>query len=70
MWYSLSNGGKKTKTDLLAEVSKSIGLKKTFYLNMMLATELIHCYSLVHDDLPSMDDDDYRRGKLFYAQKI
>ena len=37
---------------------------------MMLATELIHCYSLVHDDLPSMDDDDYRRGKLSTHKKF
>ena len=37
---------------------------------MMLATELIHCYSLVHDDLPCMDDDDYRRGKLSTHKKF
>ncbi len=70
MWYSLSNGGKRLRPILLAEVSKSIGLKKTNYLNLMLATELIHCYSLVHDDLPSMDDDDYRRGKLSTHKKF
>ena len=70
MWYSLSNGGKRLRPIILAEVSKAIGLKKTFYLNMMLATELIHCYSLVHDDLPSMDDDDYRRGKLSTHKKF
>ena len=64
MWYSLSNGGKRLRPIILAEVSKALGLTKSRYLNMMLATELIHCYSLVHDDLPSMDDDDYRRGKL------
>ena len=61
MWYSLSNGGKRLRPILLAEVAKSLGLNKKNYLNMMLATELIHCYSLVHDDLPSMDNDDYRR---------
>ena len=70
MWYSLSNGGKRLRPILLAEVAKLIGLKKTFYMNMMLATELIHCYSLVHDDLPSMDDDDYRRGKLSTHKKF
>ena len=70
MWYSLSNGGKRLRPILLAEVAKLVGLKKTFYLNMALATELIHCYSLVHDDLPSMDDDDYRRGKLSTHKKF
>ena len=70
MWYSLSNGGKRLRPIILAEVSKALGLKKSRYLNMMLATELIHCYSLVHDDLPSMDDDDYRRGKLSTHKKF
>lgn len=70
MWYSLSNGGKRLRPILLAEVSKTLGMKKSDYLNMMLATELIHCYSLVHDDLPSMDDDDYRRGKLSTHKKF
>jgi len=70
MWYSLSNGGKRLRPILLSEVAKLIGLKKNFYLNMALATELIHCYSLVHDDLPSMDDDDYRRGKLATHKKF
>ena len=70
MWYSLSNGGKRLRPILLAEVAKSLSLKKTYYLNLMLATELIHCYSLVHDDLPSMDDDDYRRGKLSTHKKF
>ena len=70
MWYSLSNGGKRLRPIILAEASKALGLKKSRYLNMMLATELIHCYSLVHDDLPSMDDDDYRRGKLSTHKKF
>jgi len=70
MWYSLSNGGKRLRPVILAETSKALGLKKSRYLNMMLATELIHCYSLVHDDLPSMDDDDYRRGKLSTHKKF
>lgn len=70
MWYSLSNGGKRLRPILLAEVAKSLGLNKKKYLNMMLATELIHCYSLVHDDLPSMDNDDYRRGKLSTHKKF
>ena len=70
MWYSLSNGGKRIRPILVREVSKSLGLKKSYYLNMMLAVELIHSYSLVHDDLPSMDNDDYRRGKLSTHKKF
>ena len=70
MWYSLSNGGKRIRPILLQEVSRSLGLKKTYYLNMMIAAELIHSYSLVHDDLPSMDNDDYRRGKLSTHKKF
>ena len=70
MGYSLSNGGKRLRPILVAEVSKALGLKRSYYRNLMLATELIHCYSLVHDDLPSMDDDDYRRGKLSTHKKF
>ena len=70
MWYSLSNGGKRLRPIILAEVSKALGLKKNRYLNMMLATELIHCYSLVHDDLPSMDDDDYRRANYLHIKNL
>ena len=64
MWYSINNGGKRIRPILLKVFSRKLGLAKKEYYCPMLAIELIHCYSLVHDDLPSMDDDDYRRGKL------
>lgn len=69
MKYGVNNGGKRLRPIIIKEFSKSLGLAKTQYLPAMLAIELIHCYSLVHDDLPSMDDDDYRRGKLSTHKK-
>ena len=61
--YSLLNGGKRLRPLLCIESAKifDIGLKKSIY--PALAIECMHSYSLVHDDLPSMDNDDLRRGK-------
>lgn len=70
MWYSLNNGGKRLRPIVFQEVAKSIGLSKEDYYYAMLAIEFMHCYSLVHDDLPSMDNDDYRRGKLSTHKKF
>ena len=63
--YSVLNGGKRIRPQLvllMAEALKVDVSPKTIDL-MAAAGELIHCYSLIHDDLPSMDDDDFRRGK-------
>ena len=70
MWYSINNGGKRLRPIILQEISKCIGLKKNDYIYAMLSIELMHSYSLVHDDLPSMDNDDYRRGKLSTHKKF
>jgi len=70
MWYSINNGGKRLRPIILQEISKAIGLKKNDYIYAMLSVELMHSYSLVHDDLPSMDNDDYRRGKLSTHKKF
>jgi geranylgeranyl diphosphate synthase type II len=70
MWYSINNGGKRLRPIIFQEISKGIGLKKNEYLYAMLSIELMHSYSLVHDDLPSMDNDDYRRGKLSTHKKF
>jgi geranylgeranyl pyrophosphate synthase len=70
MWYSINNGGKRIRPIIFQEISRSIGLKKHEYLYGMLSIELMHSYSLVHDDLPSMDNDDYRRGKLSTHKKF
>ena len=55
-------GGKRLRPLLLIEISKILGLKKSESFRTAVAIELIHCYSLVHDDLPAMDNDDLRRG--------
>lgn len=70
MWYSVNNGGKRLRPVIFQEICKSIRLKKNQYLYVMLAIEFMHSYSLVHDDLPSMDNDDYRRGKLSTHKKF
>ena len=70
MWYSINNGGKRLRPIIFQEIYKGIGLKKHEYLYAMLSIELMHSYSLVHDDLPSMDNDDYRRGKLSTHKKF
>ena len=54
---------------LMAEALKVDVDKKTIDL-MAAAGELIHCYSLIHDDLPAMDDDDFRRGKRSCHKKF
>ena len=70
MCYSLRNGGKRLRPIIIKEVSKSLDLKKSQYINSMIAIELVHSYSLIHDDLPCMDDDDYRRGRLSTHKKF
>ena len=69
MCYALKNGGKRLRPIIIKEVSKSLKLKKKQYINSMIAIELVHSYSLIHDDLPCMDDDDYRRGRLSTHKK-
>ncbi len=70
--YSVLNGGKRIRPQLvllMAEALKVDVNPKTIDL-MAASGELIHSYSLIHDDLPSMDDDDYRRGKLSCHKKF
>ena len=63
MQYGTINGGKRIRPFLIIELSKILKIKKTHYMRLALATELVHAYSLIHDDLPGMDNDDLRRGK-------
>ena len=63
MQYGLVNGGKRIRPFLIIEISKTLKIKKHDYMKLALATEMIHAYSLIHDDLPGMDNDDLRRGK-------
>ena len=64
MQYSLMAGGKRLRPILLMAAADAVGAKGTDYLESACAIERSHTYSLIHDDLPAMDDDDYRRGKL------
>lgn len=61
--YSLQLGGKRVRPVLMLAVGELLGVKREKLLNFALALELIHTYSLIHDDLPEMDNDDFRRGK-------
>lgn len=61
--YSLKLGGKRLRPVLMMSVADLLGLERRKVMNFALALELIHTYSLIHDDLPEMDDDDFRRGK-------
>ena len=63
MEYSLMAGGKRLRPMLMQEVYKMYGGEGSLMEPFMAALEMIHTYSLVHDDLPAMDNDDYRRGK-------
>jgi len=63
MRYSLLPGGKRLRPTLLLETAALLGADEERFLPAAGAIELIHTYSLVHDDLPAMDDDDLRRGK-------
>jgi len=62
MKYSVSIGGKRIRPCILMEFSSICGGDKDAALYMACALEMIHTYSLIHDDLPCMDDDDIRRG--------
>ncbi|MGZ5310541.1 MAG: polyprenyl synthetase family protein [Solirubrobacterales bacterium] len=62
MRYSLLAGGKRIRPVLALATARSIGLEPEAVLPAAAAIELIHTYSLIHDDLPAMDDDDLRRG--------
>jgi geranylgeranyl diphosphate synthase type II len=61
--YALLAGGKRLRPLLMLHTIESLGLNPTPYLEAAISLELIHTYSLIHDDLPAMDDDTLRRGK-------
>lgn len=63
MGYSLLSGGKRIRPVLVLEVCRLFGGVSTRALPFACALEMIHTYSLIHDDLPCMDDDDLRRGR-------
>ena len=64
MNYSLMAGGKRLRPILMMAAADAVGADGEKFLNISTSIEMIHTYSLIHDDLPAMDNDDYRRGKL------
>jgi farnesyl diphosphate synthase len=63
MRHAALGGGKRLRPFLVVETARLFGVDSARAMAPACAIELVHCYSLVHDDLPSMDDDDLRRGK-------
>ena len=63
MRYSVFNGGKRLRPALFCAALEAFGLERNKYMQFAAGLEMIHCYSLIHDDLPAMDDDCFRRGK-------
>jgi geranylgeranyl diphosphate synthase type II len=69
MKYSVMNGGKRLRPILLLLVLELLGVEEKLGFSSAVAIELIHSYSLVHDDLPALDNDEFRRGKLTTHKK-
>jgi farnesyl diphosphate synthase len=63
MRYSSLGGGKRIRPFLVTQSAALFGVDKRAALRAAAAVEMVHCYSLIHDDLPAMDDDDLRRGR-------
>ena len=63
MLYSVLSGGKRIRPYILAEAAKLYNVSSSIYKYPCMAVELAHCFSLIYDDLPCMDNDDLRRGK-------
>ena len=70
MFYGCNNGGKRIRPFLVNEASKITNINRNDSFIIAASIEAIHSYSLIHDDLPSMDNDDYRRGKLSTHKKF
>lgn len=63
MEYAVLNGGKRIRPFLVTECAKLFGTNEEKAFTAAAALEMVHTYSLIHDDLPAMDNDDFRRGK-------
>jgi geranylgeranyl diphosphate synthase type II len=70
MRYSMLSGGKRVRPTLCMECARVFGAEPRRVLPSAAAIELIHTYSLIHDDLPAMDDDDFRRGRPTLHKKF
>ena len=70
MNYFVKTGGKRIRPFLITTMGSLIGIKPQVLNDFSLAVECVHLHSLIHDDLPAMDNDDYRRGKLTVHKKF
>lgn len=70
MRYSIFAGGKRLRPVLLLSACEALGGETEKAVDFACAIEMIHTYSLIHDDLPAMDNDDYRRGRLTSHKKF
>ena len=70
MKYGLFSGGKKIRSKILIDVGKIFEVDYKTLIIISAAVECIHSYSLIHDDLPCMDNDDMRRGKFSTHKKF
>ena len=70
MKYGLLPGGKKIRSKVLIDVGKIFNTEYNILIQVGAAVECIHAYSLIHDDLPCMDNDNLRRGKLSTHKKF
>ena len=74
MDYSVMAGGKRLRPILVIAAAEAVGGSRQTVLPFAVAAELIHTYTLIHDDLPALDDDDFRRGKptnhMVYGEAI
>ena len=70
MKYSVFSGGKRFRSTIIVNTGKIFNISYKKLIMLGAAVECIHSYSLIHDDLPAMDDDDYRRGKLSSHKKF
>ena len=68
--YVLNVGGKRLRPIFVLEIAKILDVDIKQAVNVAISIELMHCYSLVHDDLPAMDNDDMRRGSLTCHKKF
>jgi geranylgeranyl pyrophosphate synthase len=74
MRYAVLNGGKRLRAALIFATGEALGAKKDVLLEIAAAVEIIHAFSLIHDDLPALDNDALRRGKptchIVYGEAI
>ena len=70
MKYGVISGGKKIRSTIIFDIGRLLKVKEKKLVDICAAVECIHSYSLIHDDLPCMDNDSIRRGKLSTHKKF